>query len=122
VRDPFDPDRRMDYLAVPKGAVCTSGNYARHVEIDGIRYSHIVDPRTGRPADRVPSATVIAPSATVADAWATALSVLGPAGLDKLPDGVEAMLVTGTPTHYQVHATEGYRRLRAAFREAAASE
>ena len=82
-------------LLLREGAVCTSGNYARFVEIAGERHSHIVDPRDGRPADRAASVTVVAPDATTADAWATALAVLGPAGLSRLPaDGsVQALLV-----------------------------
>ncbi|MCL4838422.1 MAG: FAD:protein FMN transferase [Thermoanaerobaculia bacterium] len=82
-------------IALREGAVCTSGNYARFVEIAGERHSHIVDPRDGRPADRAASITVVAPDATSADAWATALAVLGPEGLARLPaDGsVQALLV-----------------------------
>jgi thiamine biosynthesis lipoprotein len=58
-------------------AVCTSGSYERFVEIAGRRYSHIVDPRTGRPvADAVLQATVVAETCETADAFATALMVL----------------------------------------------
>jgi len=94
LRDPFG-GKAPGRLALREGAVCTSGNYARFVEIEGRRYSHIVDPRTGRPADAVPSATVVAPSAVSADVWATALSVLGDQGLRMRPEGVEALLVVG---------------------------
>jgi len=74
-------------------AICSSGHTQRFVEIQGKRYSHIVDPRTGWPVETVASASVIAPSAREADAWATALSVLGVEGLAKLPEGVEALLL-----------------------------
>jgi thiamine biosynthesis lipoprotein len=57
-------------------AIATSGNYRRGFEIDGERFSHIVDPRTGRPTDRIPGVTVLAPTAAMADALATAFSVL----------------------------------------------
>jgi thiamine biosynthesis lipoprotein ApbE len=59
-------------------AVATSGGYRRGVEIGGRWYSHLVDPRTGRPVDHVRSATVIAPRATDAGALATALCVMTP--------------------------------------------
>jgi len=71
-------------------AVCTSGNYARYVEIEGKRYSHILNPSTGYPTDSVPSVTVVADSTLKADVWATALSVLGQEGMKLLPAGVEA--------------------------------
>lgn len=112
VRDPF-ADAVMVTLRLSAGAVCTSGNYARGVEVGGRRYSHVVDPRTGWPADAVPSVTVAAADALTADAWATALSVLGPDGLNLLPaDGrVEALLVTGTPQRCEVHASPGMSSL-----------
>ena len=59
-------------------AIFTSGNYARFGEHGGIRYAHILDPRTGRPVTRIASATVVAKQGDVADAAATALVVAGP--------------------------------------------
>lgn len=60
-------------------AVSTSGDYRNFFEIDGRRYSHEIDPRTGYPvAHGLVSVTVIADTAMNADAWATALLVLGP--------------------------------------------
>jgi thiamine biosynthesis lipoprotein len=59
-------------------AVATSGDYRNYFEIDGRRFSHSIDPRTGRPVDHdLVSVTVVHPSAMVADAWATALTVMG---------------------------------------------
>jgi thiamine biosynthesis lipoprotein len=107
LRNPFGSDTLFT-LRLREAAVCTSGNYARFVEIGGQRYSHIVDPRTGRPADHVPSVTVIGPDTTTADAWATALSVLGPEGLEKLPRGYHAMVVTGTVEHFDVATTPDF--------------
>ncbi len=109
LRDPFG-DRVLFFLRLTDRAVCTSGNYARFVTIGGNRYSHIIDPRTGTPADHAPSVTVIAPAAAAADAWATALSVLGPQGLAQCPPGTEAMVVTGTAEDYAVHTTPGFHR------------
>jgi thiamine biosynthesis lipoprotein len=57
-------------------AVATSGDYEQYLEVDGRRYSHIIDPRNGWPVERFASVTVIAPRGVAADALATALSVL----------------------------------------------
>ncbi len=57
--------------------MATSGGYRRFVEIDGRRYSHIIDPRSAWPAEHVASVTVLAPRAMDADALATSVSVLG---------------------------------------------
>jgi len=79
--------------------------------IAGRRYSHIIDPRTSLPVEEVPSVTVVAPNATTADVWATALSVLGIEGVERLPQGVEAMLVVGTEDDHRVLCTAGFVEL-----------
>jgi thiamine biosynthesis lipoprotein len=59
--------------------IATSGDHRDYYEEDGVRYAHIIDPRTGRPIIvRGASVSVVHPSAAMADAWATALTVLGP--------------------------------------------
>jgi thiamine biosynthesis lipoprotein len=77
-------------------AITTSGDYEKMIEIDGRRYHHIINPKTGQPADRCVSVTVIAPAAEVADALSTALFVLGPKdglALCERLDDVEALFV-----------------------------
>ena len=116
IQNPFAPDdprRSLGIVSLQAGAVCTSGNYRRFFEIDGKKYSHIIDPRTGRPTDFAPSVTVVAATATQADAWATALSVLGPEGLRAIdPEaGIEAMIVVGTPKDHRKYATDGFEAL-----------
>ena len=65
-------------IALTDAAVATSGDYRNYFEVDGRRYSHSIDPRTGRPvAHDLVSVTVIAADCMGADAWATALTVLG---------------------------------------------
>ena len=64
--------------ALVRGAVATSGPAAQLVEIDGVRYSHVVDPRTGVPLTSARQATVVARAGATADALATALTVLDP--------------------------------------------
>jgi len=59
-------------------AVATSGNYRNYFEEDGVRYTHILDPRTGQPErTNLLSVTVVAPDCATADAYATAFMVLG---------------------------------------------
>jgi thiamine biosynthesis lipoprotein len=81
VRDPAggETDRLPGYVfPVTNHGVATSGNYERFTEIDGRRYSHIIDPRSGEPVESpVLQVTVLAPTGTAADAMATALAVLG---------------------------------------------
>jgi thiamine biosynthesis lipoprotein len=66
------------YLVLENSAVASSGDTWQFVEIDGVRYSHIVDPRTGMALTDRLLATVVAPDATTADVLASAVSVLGP--------------------------------------------
>jgi thiamine biosynthesis lipoprotein len=110
VRDPYRPGESCASLEVGEGALCTSGDYFRYTEIEGRRYSHILDPRTGRPAGQASSVTVLAPRAVVADAWATALSVLGPEGLDRVESrpGLEALMIVGGPGRSRHLATSGF--------------
>lgn len=78
-------------------AVATSGDLERFFDHGGVRYSHILDPRTGMGIRQRRAATVIAPDATLADALASAASVLGPGGIEQLQTafpGVRIELVT----------------------------
>ena len=76
-----DPAGRVPYLArlhLFDQSVATSGDYEQFVDSDGVRYGHILDPRTGWSARGLSSVTVVSGNAMTADAWATALFVLGP--------------------------------------------
>ena len=65
-------------LALTSGAVATSGDYRNYFERDGVRYSHTIDPRSGQPINHaLASVTLLADTCAEADAWATALMVLG---------------------------------------------
>lgn len=111
IKNPFETDQILSTMSIKEGAVCTSGNYERFVIIDGKRYSHIVDARTGRTADAVPSVTVYGKTAIESGVWATALSVLGPEGFKLAPKDVEAMVITGVPKDYKYHYTDGFTKL-----------
>lgn len=82
-------------LEVANVGIATSGDLYRYVEIDGVRYSHIVDPRTGLGLVHRSSVTVIAPNGLLADAHASAISVLGPErglGLARKLERIEASI------------------------------
>jgi len=78
VRHPGNKERRLAIVRLRDAALSTSGGEEQFFECGGKRYGHIIDPRSGMPADRVASVTVIAPSAALTDALATAFYVGGP--------------------------------------------
>lgn len=84
VRDPRDRVPHFARLLLRDEAVATSGKYEQFVAADGRTYGHILDPRSGRPAEGLIAVTVVAPDAMTADAWGTALFVLGPAEARRL--------------------------------------
>ncbi len=109
IKHPRRKDEVFAVLPVVNQCVQTSGDYERFFEIDGQRYHHIIDPRTGWPSRGCMSATVIGPEATFGDGIATALCVLGPeAGLAIIEEleRVEAVLVG---MDGQVHLSSGLK-------------
>ena len=99
------PDAAADEVSrvvtLTDAAFATSGDYRNFFTLDGVRYSHVIDPRTGRPvANGVVSASITAPDCTFADGMATAIMVMGAeAGLQLINrlDDVEAMIVVAEP-------------------------
>jgi thiamine biosynthesis lipoprotein len=95
-------------------AAATSGNYRNYYEIDGVRYAHILDPRTGRPARHAGvSVSVLHERAAVADAWATALSVLGPEEGRRLAErqGLAAYFLMRAGEGLEARSTSAFERL-----------
>ena len=116
ITNPRDPKGDvLATLSLSGGSVVTSGDYEKTVVIDGKRYHHIINPRTGYPVDHCISVTVLAQDAETADAFSTAFFVMGPVkGLrlcEKL-DGIEAMFidnqchVTGSPGFPEIQAIQ----------------
>lgn len=90
VADPDAPNAAFSYMEISNKAVATSGNYEKFVTINGKKYSHTIDPKTGLPITGIKSVTIIASNAEFADAMATPIAVMGiKAGLfliDQIPD------------------------------------
>jgi len=77
LRDPVEPSRRLAEFYLRDRALATAGGGTQFFEHDGKTYSHVIDPRTGWPAQGVTTATALAPTAAEADALATAFFVMG---------------------------------------------
>ena len=100
------PDDKMGIQKVvllENKSVATSGDYRNYFEKDGIRYSHTIDPRTGRPiTHRLASVTVVHDTCMIADGLATAITVLGP------QNGYEFALREELPVFMIVRQQEGF--------------
>ncbi|HZF16235.1 MAG TPA: FAD:protein FMN transferase [Steroidobacteraceae bacterium] len=99
IRNPraADPDAVITRIPLEDAAISTSGDYERYFEEGGVRYHHILDPKTGHSASKVLSASIIGPTATRTDGLSKTAFVLGPEEalriIDKLDD-VDAVFVT----------------------------
>ena len=106
ITNPLNKEKAFSWLPIDNSAIVTSGNYEKFVVFDNIRYAHIIDPRTGYPAQGIVSASVLCSSAELADALATAVTVMGvEVGLDFINQlkGVECIIVD---VNNKVHASE----------------
>lgn len=110
IRSPFDDSSTLGTLTLGETAAVTSGGYQRYFEKDGVRYSHIMDASTGYPAKSgLASVTVLCESGTLADAYSTALYVMGverAVSFWRETAGFEMILVTDDGN---VYATEGLK-------------
>ncbi|MFT3931181.1 MAG: FAD:protein FMN transferase [Spongiibacteraceae bacterium] len=92
--------------------ITTAGDYHDYFEKDGVRYSHTIDPRTGKPiAHKLASVTVVASDATSADGWDTALEVLGPtAGFELAQkNNIAAFFITREGNNFSVRYTDRFK-------------
>ncbi len=112
VADPLDRKRTALTLTVDRGALATSGNSERNLVIGERTYSHILDPRSGKPVPDFGSLTVWADNALVADCLSTGLYVLGPDGaIDwaEKHEGIEVLVLEATPNGLRTRATTGMK-------------
>lgn len=105
-------DRELQAIVSLDGkALCTSGNYRKSLEIDGVKRSHTIDPRTGYPVDHgLLSVTIRANSAAIADAYATACMVVGPEEAKELVErmNLDALLIIAGEEGYAVWISPGF--------------
>lgn len=96
IRDPRRKDNTVAVIPLIDSAISTSGDYERYFEADGVRYHHILNPRTGRSATGVRSVSVIGPDATTTDGLTKPVFILGPEKglqlIESIP-GVDAVIV-----------------------------
>jgi FAD:protein FMN transferase len=108
-------DRYAKHVMLRNAAISTSGDAEQFVVIDGIRYSHIVDPRAGQPITGRRSVTVVAPDATTTDGLATAVAVLGHKKGVRLVDDSPpsaAMIVEADDAGVRSYESSRWRALR----------
>jgi thiamine biosynthesis lipoprotein len=111
------PDELLAKVLLSDASVVTSGDYERFRIVDGVRYHHIVDPRTGYPAGKCQSVTVVAKTAEEADVLATAVFVLGhEKGLPLAATfpGIEAFVIDSDGRFWM---TDGFREVAEFFAE-----
>ena len=113
IRDPRGPGVLASLEIRGDEAVFTSGDYERYYDWEGLRYHHLIDPRTGRPARGTRSVTVVHSQGAVADAAATALFVAGPQGWREVVRRMHLDQVMLVAADGSVHLTPAMeRRLR----------
>jgi FAD:protein FMN transferase len=85
IANPNSSHQPFSYLNITDMAIATSGNYEKFVVINGKKYSHTIDPKTGMPVHGIKSVTIISPNAEIADAMATPVTIMGiTAGLNMI--------------------------------------
>lgn len=110
LRHPRDPNRTHKVLSLVNEAVSTSGDYEQFFVENARRYSHILDPRTGYPANRSIAASVVASSAMLADILSTTLFILGPeeaaSFMRQFPEAQWTLAYFSEGDHIQVISSE----------------
>ncbi len=96
ISNPDNPAEVFSWLPLKEMAIATSGNYEKYVIINGQKYSHTINPKTGLPVTGIKSVTIIAPNAELADAMTTPVMIMGvKAGLNMINQikGVACILI-----------------------------
>jgi FAD:protein FMN transferase len=108
IQHPRRPDQMIARIRPGELAVATSGDYEQYFEVEGQRYHHLLDPRTGYPAQGVQSVTVIAPTCADADGLSTAVFVLGREDGLALVENLENTEAYLIDANGAVHMTSGF--------------
>ncbi|MGX8685693.1 MAG: FAD:protein FMN transferase, partial [Spirochaetales bacterium] len=111
IKNPTSENQVAVRLSLSDTSCVTSGNYERYVEIDGKRYSHIIDKDTLMPADYYLSVSVITPDSALADALATALSCMSIDSGLQIVSGLENVQVLWILPDMSMVTTEGFKTL-----------
>ena len=96
ITNPLNKNKAFSWLPINDSAIVTSGNYEKFVSFNGIRYSHIIDPRTGYPSTGIISTSIMTSNAELADAISTSVFVMGvETGLDFINQlkGVDCIII-----------------------------
>ena len=96
ITNPLNKNKVFSWLPINDSAIVTSGNYEKFVSFNGIRYSHIIDPRTGYPSTGIISTSIMTSNAELADAISTSVFVMGvETGLDFINQlkGVDCIII-----------------------------
>lgn len=105
IKNPFDRETSIGTVPMKKQAISTSGNYERFVTIDGHRYTHIINPKTGWPVENTASVTVLAERGIESDVLSTAIFIGGTEMVEKIrsyfPD-LNALIIRGTPDNPEI--------------------
>lgn len=109
--DPFDTANNIGILMLPGGyCVSTSGDYERYIEVEGVRYHHIINPSDGKPADSgVRSVTILCKSGLLSDALSTACFVLGVEEGMELAENFESEALF-VDAQGEIHMTDGMKQ------------
>ena len=96
IANPNAKAKIFSYMNITNMAIATSGNYEKYAIIDGKKYSHTIDPRTGLPVTGIKSVTIISTNAEIADAMATPVMIMGiKTGIDMINqiNNIEAIII-----------------------------
>lgn len=114
IEQPISLDRSVQRVIEPgNNSVATSGDYRNYFEENGVRYSHIIDPRTGKPIQHnLVSVTVVTETCMDADAYATALTVMGPEQALAFAEqkGLAVLLVTRENEAFKEYTSTAFKR------------
>ncbi len=107
IANPLSKDKVFSWLPVVESSVATSGNYEKYVVLNGTKYSHIIDPRTGYPTSGIHSVSVFAKYAELSDALATAVFIMGKDSGVHLINQIDGVEVVVVDSDNKIHKSSG---------------